>query len=128
MSRCCFPSASRVDETSDRAGFLAVYPNGTGLDCSHRARRGRASRPAGSASHTATRVTYGPCIDGFEVVLWRLTGAGHVWPGCASDYLDRMRGSISKILGPSTDVIDANTLILQFVSRYHGNLIRQVPD
>lgn len=81
-----------------------------------------------SATHTATRVTYGPCIDGFEVVLWRLTGAGHVWPGGASDYLDRMLGSQSKILGPSSDVIDANTQIWQFVSRYHGNFIRQVPD
>jgi len=82
----------------------------------------------GSAAHTATRVSYGPCQGGFEVVLWKLTGAGHVWPGGASDYLDRMLGSQSKILGPSTDVIDANTQIWRFVSRYHGNFIRQVPD
>jgi len=83
---------------------------------------------AGSASHTATRMTYGPCKDGIEVVLWKLTGAGHVWPGGASEYLDRMLGSQSKILGPSTDVIDANTQMWQFLSRYHTNLIRQMPD
>lgn len=82
----------------------------------------------GSASHTATRVTYGPCKDGIEVVLWKLTGAGHVWPGGASDYLDRMLGSQSKILGPPTDVIDANTQMWKFLSRYHTSFIRQVPD
>jgi len=81
-----------------------------------------------SSSHTATRLTYGPCRDGFEVVLWKLTGAGHVWPGGASDYLDKMLGSQSKVLGSSTNVIDANTQIWQFVSRYHTNLTRQLPD
>ena len=82
----------------------------------------------GSASHTATRFTYGSCKDGFEVGLWKLTGAGHVWPGGASDYLDKMLGSQSKVLGPSTDVIDANTQIWQFVSRFHTGFIRQLPD
>ena len=62
------------------------------------------------------------------MVLWKLTGAGHVWPGGASEYLDRMLGSQSKILGPSTDVIDANTLMWQFLSRYHTNSSRQMPD
>lgn len=81
-----------------------------------------------SASHTATRIFYGPCRDDIEVVLWKLTGAGHVWPGGASDYLDRMLGSQSKILGPSTEVIDANTRIWQFVSPYHSNFVKQLPD
>jgi poly(3-hydroxybutyrate) depolymerase len=39
-----------------------------------------------------------------------------------------MLGSQGKTLGPSTDVIDANTQIWQFVSRYHGNFIRPLPD
>jgi len=83
---------------------------------------------ATSASHTATRVIYGPCRDGAEVVLWKLTGAGHVWPGGAGDYLARMLGS-QKILGPPTDVIDANTRIWQFVSPYHSSFVRQqIPD
>jgi polyhydroxybutyrate depolymerase len=82
----------------------------------------------GSAAHTATRVTYGPCKDGIEVTLWKLTGAGHVWPGGASEYMDRMLGSQSKILGAPTNVIDANTQMWQFLSRYHTNFVRQLPD
>ena len=83
----------------------------------------------GSASHTATHMTYGSCKDGIEVVLWKLTGAGHVWPGGASDYLDRMLGSQSKALGEPTDVINANTQMWQFLSRYHSSFVRQqLPD
>jgi polyhydroxybutyrate depolymerase len=82
-----------------------------------------------ASAHTATRLTYGPCKDNIEVVLWKLTGAGHVWPGGASEYLDRLLGSQSKILGPSTDVIDANAQIWQFVSRFHSGFARQqLPD
>jgi polyhydroxybutyrate depolymerase len=81
-----------------------------------------------SASHTATRVIYGPCQGGIEVVLWKLTGAGHVWPGGASEYLESLFGS-QKILGAPTDVIDANTLIWQFVAPYRSGFVRQqIPD
>jgi polyhydroxybutyrate depolymerase len=73
----------------------------------------------GSSEHTATRMVYGPCKNGIEVVLWKLTGAGHVWPGGASEYVDRMLGSQSKILGASTDVINANVKIWDFLSRYY---------
>jgi polyhydroxybutyrate depolymerase len=34
-----------------------------------------------SAGQTATPLTYDHCKDGVEVVLWRFTGSGHVWPG-----------------------------------------------
>jgi polyhydroxybutyrate depolymerase len=51
--------------------------------------------------HTAVKLTYSDCTDGAEVILWKLTGAGHVWPGGTPGYLTR-------ILGPSTDLIDAN--------------------
>lgn len=73
----------------------------------------------GSAAHTATRIIYGPCKDGVEVVLWKLTGAGHVWPSAAPEYLTKVLGSQSKILGPSTDVIDANRQMWQFFAPYH---------
>ncbi len=81
-----------------------------------------------SSSHTATRVTYGPCSHGYEVVLWKLTGAGHVWPDGASEYIDRVLGSQSKILGAATDVIDANEEIWKFVSRYRRNFTQTAPD
>ena len=65
-----------------------------------------------SAAHTATRIAYAPCHDGTEVALWKLAGPGHVWPGGDIDYL-------TWALGPGTDVIDANTQMWQFFSRFH---------
>jgi polyhydroxybutyrate depolymerase len=61
--------------------------------------------------HTATKLVYSNCRDGAEVVLWKLTGAGHVWPGGKQKYLER-------ILGPSTDIIDANREMWHFFSRF----------
>ena len=66
---------------------------------------------AADASHTATRYIYGPCRGGTEVVLWKLTGAGHVWPGGLQNYLPAL-------LGPGTTVIDANSEMWQFFSRF----------
>jgi len=65
-----------------------------------------------SAKHTATRIAYGPCRNGTEVVLWKLADAGHVWPGGDIDYL-------TWALGPGTDVIDANAQMWRFFSRFH---------
>ena len=53
------------------------------------------------AGHTATREVWAPCREGSEVVLWKFTGTGHVWPGGLQDYLRRL-------LGPSTSLVDAN--------------------
>jgi len=61
--------------------------------------------------HTAARYDYRPCRDGSEVALWKLTGAGHVWPGGKPKYLP-------KLLGFSTDVIDANSEMWKFFSRF----------
>jgi len=66
---------------------------------------------AADAAHTATRYTYLPCRDGTQVVLWKLTGAGHVWPGGVQDYLPRL-------LGAGTTVIDANNEMWRFFSRF----------
>jgi len=71
--------------------------------------RGRPSTP--TAAHTATPHTYGPCADGSEVLVWKLTGAGHVWPGAKEQ-------SWQEYVGPPTDVIDANTVIWQFFQRF----------
>ncbi|HEY6241301.1 MAG TPA: alpha/beta fold hydrolase [Burkholderiales bacterium] len=61
--------------------------------------------------HTATRIAFSGCRGGAEVLLWKLTGAGHVWPGGTRDYLTRW-------LGPSTMVIDANEEIWRFFVRF----------
>jgi polyhydroxybutyrate depolymerase len=61
--------------------------------------------------HTATKYVYSSCRDGVEVVLWKLTGAGHVWPGGKQKVMERL-------LGPSTDILDANREMWNFVSRF----------
>jgi polyhydroxybutyrate depolymerase len=61
--------------------------------------------------HTATKYVYSKCRDGTEVVLWKLTGAGHVWPGGKQKVMER-------ILGPSTDIVDANQEMWSFFSRF----------
>jgi polyhydroxybutyrate depolymerase len=61
--------------------------------------------------HTASRITYGPCRPGTEVVLWKLTGPGHVWLGGQRDFLPLL-------LGTSSGVIDANQEMWTFFSRY----------
>ncbi len=61
--------------------------------------------------HTATRFRYGGCRDGADVTLWKLTGAGHVWPGGAQRFAEWL-------LGPSTEVVDANTLMWEFFARF----------
>jgi len=63
------------------------------------------------AVHTASRFVFSGCRGGAEVVLWKLTGAGHVWPGGTRDYLTRW-------LGPSTQVIDANEEMWNFFRRF----------
>jgi polyhydroxybutyrate depolymerase len=66
---------------------------------------------SGESVHTATRLVFSNCRDRVEVVLWRLTGAGHVWPGGTPAYLTRW-------LGPSTLVIDANEEVWRFFRRF----------
>jgi polyhydroxybutyrate depolymerase len=44
---------------------------------------------------------------GLQLRLWRIHGAGHVWPGGEQDYLAR-------ILGPGTRVINASEAMWQF--------------
>jgi poly(3-hydroxybutyrate) depolymerase len=53
--------------------------------------------------HTARQLVYGNCRDGVEVVLWKLTGAV---------------SNREALVGPATQVIDANTEIWRFFCRY----------
>ena len=70
---------------------------------------GRTGSP--SADHTATPVRYAPCAGGSEFILWKLTGAGHVWPGAGVQTWQRY-------VGPATDVIGADTLMWRFFQRF----------
>jgi polyhydroxybutyrate depolymerase len=65
--------------------------------------------PAGA--HTATLLVYEPCTSGSVVAQWRLTGAGHGWPGSRSPLGER-------VMGPDTTVIDVAEELWRFVRRF----------
>jgi polyhydroxybutyrate depolymerase len=66
---------------------------------------------ASAAAHTATKYVFSGCRDGAEIVLWKLSGAGHAWPGARPN-------DFSRRLGAATDVIDANEEIWRFLRRF----------
>jgi polyhydroxybutyrate depolymerase len=59
---------------------------------------------------TATKYVYAPCKSGAPVVLWKLTGSGHVWPG--SD------PKVQRILGKPTHLINANEEMWAFFRKF----------
>jgi polyhydroxybutyrate depolymerase len=70
---------------------------------------GKAGTP--DEGQSAIRRVYRPCRQGVEVVLWQLSGAGHVWPGGVRDYNP-------ELLGTGTAIIDANAEMWKFFSRF----------
>ena len=70
---------------------------------------GRSGSP--EAGHTATLLSYAPCSSGADVRHWKLTGAGHGWPGGPSP----LRESLS---GPQTSIVNAAEEIWAFVSKH----------
>jgi polyhydroxybutyrate depolymerase len=58
---------------------------------------------------TVTRKSWGPGINGSEVVLYTITGGGHTWPG-----KERVFG----LLGKTTRDISANDLIWEFFQKH----------
>jgi polyhydroxybutyrate depolymerase len=63
------------------------------------------------AGHWARQTTWGPCADGVEIVLWRLHGPGHVWPGPPATLR-------SWFVGPATAVIDVREEMWRFFRRF----------
>lgn len=57
------------------------------------------------------RITYSDCARGAEVTLYRLEGAGHVWPGSSAPLP-------AERFGASSRNVDATALILAFFERY----------
>ena len=72
-------------------------------------RRGKSG--SSEATHTATRLVYAPCSSGADVEHWKLTVAGHGWPGGPAPIREQLSG-------PRTAIIDAAEEIWKFVSRY----------
>ena len=73
--------------------------------------RRRAPVGGRDAGHTATLLVWGPCAGGTEVGLWKLTGAGHAWPGGPSQLPER-------VMGPDTNVISAAEEAWRFLRRW----------
>jgi len=73
----------------------------------------RHRRPAEAGVHTATLLVWAPCAEGAEVRLWRLTGAGHGWPGGDPVLPER-------VMGPRSEVIRAADEIWRFLRRFHS--------
>jgi hypothetical protein len=71
----------------------------------------RAGPPGpGRPAQTATRLVYRPCDTGAEVHLWKLTGAGHGWPGADPE--------VARPQGPQTTLIDAAEEVWRFLRRF----------
>jgi polyhydroxybutyrate depolymerase len=73
----------------------------------------RSNTASNGAVHTATRLVWSPCKAGTEVVHWKLTGAGHGWPGGPGS-----SGLPESVLGPATNVVHAAAEAWAFASRF----------
>lgn len=60
--------------------------------------------------NTATKLVWAPCSTGATVVLWKLSGSGHVWPGRDS--------SMPRLLGRATHLLDANEELWAFFRNF----------
>lgn len=97
-----FPMTSTRVQHPPVAETLARWSEANGCK-----REPKAGEPRRNSGHTATLVTYQGCLVPLQ--HWKLTGAGHVWPGGKRKYL-------TNILGPGTEVIDANAEMWRFFS------------
>jgi polyhydroxybutyrate depolymerase len=70
-----------------------------------------------STGETATPITYSGCKGGAQVVLWRFTGSGHVWPG---SYLNTgpKKGWILTGSGRGIVIVNADETMWKFFSQY----------
>lgn len=63
-----------------------------------------------ATGHSAEHLRYAPCTSGADVELWKLTGAGHGWPGASTGR--------ERLVGPNTNVVRAAEEIWRFFSRF----------
>ena len=70
-----------------------------------------------SAGETATPITYGHCKDAVNVVLWRFTGSGHVWPGSTLN-MGPKKNWILTGSGRGIIIVNADETMWKFFSHY----------
>jgi polyhydroxybutyrate depolymerase len=83
----------------------------------HRGARIAGAAGSISAGETATPITYTHCRSGVQVVLWRFTGSGHVWPGSTLNTGPKKTWILAGV-GRGTVLVDANETMWQFFRRY----------
>jgi len=66
---------------------------------------------------SATRVAYTGCRGGAEVVLWQLTGSGHVWPGAPFNTGPEDTWILDGV-GRGTTLVDANEEMWKFFRQH----------
>jgi polyhydroxybutyrate depolymerase len=71
----------------------------------------RDARPDHHSGFTLT--TYQGCAGNAVVELYSVTGEGHEWPGGP-----QMPSSITTLLGPQSNAVDADTVIWAFFSQH----------
>ena len=69
-----------------------------------------ATKPTSSAPVSGVKLTtYATCASGAVVELYEVMGEGHEWPGGPT-----MPPNITELLGPQSDLVNANTLMWSF--------------
>ena len=58
------------------------------------------------------RITYNGCSSGGGMVLYRIDGGGHTWPG------SEFSKNIAAIAGPTTDTVSANEVMWAFFRQH----------
>ena len=71
-----------------------------------------AAADSADAGQTATLYRYAPCASGAPIELWKLTGAGHVWPGAPPLRIGQ------SLLGRPTALVDASSVLWDTLARH----------
>jgi polyhydroxybutyrate depolymerase len=107
-----FPGTNNRETHAAVEEALERWIRANGCPASARTEERRTSPAGNDAVHTATRLVWSPCNGGSEVAQWKLTGAGHGWPGSQGS------GLSESIVGPGTNVVDAAAEAWAFASRF----------
>jgi polyhydroxybutyrate depolymerase len=74
---------------------------------------GCAAKPVSMANPGDAVTTYTGCRQGSAVELYAISGEGHEWPGGPA-----MPKRITRLLGPQSSAVDADTLIWRFFAAH----------
>ena len=106
-----FPLTGRRVEHPSVPQVLDEWRRANGCDAEFVVEETRTAPPpagTGSADHEAELLVWSGCRDAHPVRHWRMTGAGHGWPG------DLAPTPLSDVMGPPSTVIHAATEIWEF--------------